>query len=177
MLLLGPQWHEVPHLVRLMAGGMFWLVPAFLSYPTLVVLGRVRDTLTTSLITVPPSLVVLAFAAMHSLEAVAATSWITAPLQTFVAVSVIRRHAGMRWREIFGAVAPGAVVALASATGPLAAMSVYGFRLDLPVAALFVAAPVSAAATFLALRASGHPLHAEIESLVGGLLRRRSRAA
>ena len=35
MLLLGPQWHEVPHLVRLMAGGMFWLVPAFLSYPTL----------------------------------------------------------------------------------------------------------------------------------------------
>ena len=60
MLLLGPQWQEVPHLVRLMAGGMFWLVPAFLSYPTLVVLGRVRDTLTTSLITVPPSLVVLA---------------------------------------------------------------------------------------------------------------------
>lgn len=177
MLLLGPQWHEVPHLVRLMAGGMFWLVPAFLSYPTLVVLGRVRDTLTTSLITVPPSLVVLAFAAMHSLEAVAASSWITAPLQTFVVVSVIRRHAGMRWREIFGAVAPGAVVALASAIGPLAAMSVYGFRLDLPVAALFIAAPVSAAATFLALRASGHPLHAEIESLVMWLLRRRSRTA
>jgi hypothetical protein len=43
-------------------------------------------------------------------------------------------------------------------------------------AALFVAAPVSAAATFLALRASGHPLHGEIESLVDRLLRRRSRA-
>jgi hypothetical protein len=160
-----------------MAGGMFWLVPAFLSYPTLVVLGRVRDTLTTTLITVPPSLAVLAFAAMHSLEAVAASTWITAPLQTFVAVSVIRRHAGMRWHEIFGAVAPGAVVALASAIGPLVAMSVYGFRLDLPVAALFVAAPVSAAAGFLALRAIGHPLHVEIESLVLRLVRRRSSVA
>ena len=176
MLLLGPQWHEVPHLVRLMAGGMFWLVPAFLSYPTLVVLGRVRETLTTSLITVPPSLAVLTFAAMHSLEAVAASSWITAPLQIFVVVSVIRRHTGILWREILGAVAPGAVVALASVAGPLAAMSVYGFRLDLPLGALLIAVPVSAMATFVALRASGHPLQAEIESLVALLLRRWSRA-
>jgi hypothetical protein len=67
-------------------------------------------------------------------------------------------------------------VALASAIGLLVAMSVYGIRLDHPLAALFVAAPVSAAAAFLALRASGHPLHAEIGFLVAWLLRRRSRA-
>jgi hypothetical protein len=44
-------------------------------------------------------------------------------------------------------------------------------------AALFVAAPASAAATFIELRASGHPLHVETESLAARLLHRRSRAA
>lgn len=177
MLLLGPQWHEVPHLVRLMAVGMFWLVPAFLSYPTLVALGRVRDTLTTSLITVPPSLAVIALASMHSVEAVAASSIITAPFQVYVVVSVICRHAGMRWGEIFRAVAPGAIVALAAAIGPLVAMTFFGFRFDMPVGALFVAGPVSAVTVFMALWISGHPLHREIEAIAFGMLRRGRRAA
>ena len=79
--------------------------------------------------------------------------------------------------EILDTVAPGALLALASAAGRLAAMPVRDLGPDLPVAGLLVAAPVSAVATCLLLRARRRLLHSEIESLVARLLRRRSRAA
>jgi O-antigen/teichoic acid export membrane protein len=176
-LLLGPQWPEVPHLVRITAGGIFWLIAASLSYPTLVALGRIRDTLTTSLITIPPSIVAIALASQHSLEAVAATGWITAPFQVFVVVSVIRRYTGIRWREIFAAVAPGLTAAVGAATGPLVVMALHGFRLDLPVTSLLLAVPLAAAGHIAALRMIAHPLYAEIEAVVLRLLRWHRRVA
>jgi O-antigen/teichoic acid export membrane protein len=164
-LLLGPQWSDVPHLVRITAVGMVWLVPAFLSYPTLVALGRVKDTLTTSLVSIPPSIALIALASTHSLEAVALTGWITAPLQVFVVVSVIRRHARIGWGEIFRAVAPGVVAATGAAVGPILVIALYGFRLDLPVASLLLALPLAALGLLAALRLIDHPLYAEAERL------------
>jgi O-antigen/teichoic acid export membrane protein len=174
-LLLGPQWPEVPHLVRITAGGLFWLVAAPLSYPTLVAMGRVRETLTTTLISIPPSIAVIAFAAQHGLEAVAASGWVTAPFQVFVVVSVIRRHAGIAWSEIGEAVAPGLVAAAGATIGPLLAIALHGFRLELPVTSLLVAVPVAAVGHLVALRLIRHPLYASIAAIAFGLAQRLRR--
>ena len=99
LVLLGPQWGEVPPLVRLMAMGLIWMFPAFLTYPMLVALGRIRDTLISSLISIPPSILLIAVAAPHGITAVAAASLVTGPLQAFVAVSFVRRIFGLPGRR------------------------------------------------------------------------------
>ena len=54
-VVLGEQWHAAAPLTRVMAIGSMALAPAFLTFPVLVALGRVRDTLAASLISLPPS--------------------------------------------------------------------------------------------------------------------------
>ena len=138
-ILLGPQWGEVPTLVRMMAMGLVWLFPAFLTYPMLVALGRIRDTLVSSLISIPPSILLIAVAAPHGIRAVAAVSLVTGPLQAFVAVSFVRRHVGLAWAEILRAAAPGAVATVGAAAGIVAVMSLLGFRTALSFGEMVVA--------------------------------------
>ncbi len=165
LVLLGPQWGEVPTLVRLMALGMVWLFPVFLTYPILVILGRIRDTLIASLITVLPSILLIAIAAPHGIAAAAAVSIATGPLQTFVAVSFVRRHIGVAWGEVLRAVAPGAVATLGATGGVVAVMSALGFRTALSFGEM-LAAMVAAGLGWLAgIWLGGHPLFGELRNL------------
>jgi O-antigen/teichoic acid export membrane protein len=164
-ILLGPQWGEVPTLVRLMAIGFIWLFPAFLTYPMLVALGRIQDTLVSSLISIPPSVLLIAAAAPHGITAVAAASLITAPLQAFVAVSFVRRHVRISWAEIARAAAPGAVATLGAAAGIVAVMSVLGFRIALTFGEMLVAVVAAGLGWLAGLWLGGHPLIGELRSL------------
>ncbi len=165
LILLGPQWGEVPTLVRTMAMGLVWLFPAFLTYPMLVALGRIRDTLVSSLISIPPSILLIAVAAPHGITAVAAASLVTGPLQAFVAVSFVRRHVHLAWAEILRAVAPGAVATLGAAGGVVAVMSVLGFRTALSFDEMLVAILAAGLGWLGGLRLGGHPLIGELRSL------------
>jgi len=170
-LLLGPQWGAVPNLVRIMALGMLWLFPAFLTYPTLVTLGRIRDTLIQSLITIPPSLLIILLASFHGIEAVAATIWVTAPLQVLVALAFIRRHLPIALGEIVEAVRPGALIALCTAAGPALVIVLSNLRLDISTPAFVVAVFLAGCGWILGLQVSGHPLLAEILGLRRRFLR------
>lgn len=165
LILLGPQWGEVPPLVRLMAMGLVWLFPAFLTYPMLVALGRIRDTLISSLISIPPSILLIAVAAPHGITAVAAASLVTGPLQAFVAVSFVRRHVQLAWAEILRAAAPGMVATLGAAGGIVAVMSLLGFRTALSVGEMLVAIVAAGLGWLGGLRLGGHPLIAELRSV------------
>lgn len=169
--LLGPQWGEVPPLVRLMAMGMVWLFPAFLTYPMLVALGRLRDVLASSLISVLPSILLIAVAAPHGIAAVAAVSIATGPLQAFVAVSFVRRHIDLAWVEVLRATAPGAVATLGAAGGIVAVMSLLGFRTALSFGEMVVAILAAGFGWLVGLWLGGHPLIGELRSL-GRRLRR-----
>jgi O-antigen/teichoic acid export membrane protein len=166
-ILLGPQWGEVPTLVRLMAMGLIWLFPAFLTYPMLVTLGRIRDTLVSSLISIPPSILLIAVAAPHGIMAVAAVSLVTGPLQAFVAVSFVRRHIGLAWAEILRAAAPGMAATIGAATGIVAVMSLLGFRTTLSFGEMLVAILAAGLGWLAGLWLSGHPLIGELRSLWG----------
>jgi O-antigen/teichoic acid export membrane protein len=171
LVLLGPQWHEVPPLVRLMATGLIWMFPAFLTYPMLVALGRIRDTLISSLISIPPSILLIAVAAPHGLTAVAAASLVIGPLQVFVAISFVRSHVRITWAEILRAAAPGGVATLAAAGGIVAVMSLLGFRTSLSVGEMMVAIAAAGLGWLGGLRVGDHPLLGELR-VVWGQVRR-----
>jgi len=171
LVLLGPQWGEVPTLVRLMAMGLVWMFPAFLTYPMLVALGRIRDTLVSSLISIPPSILLIAVAAPYGIKAVAATSLVTGPLQVFVAVSFVRRHIGVTWAEIFRAALPGGIATVASAAGIIAVMSLLGFRTALSFGEMLVAILAAGLCWVGGLWLGGHPLIGELRGLWGRVRR------
>ncbi|TMV80427.1 polysaccharide biosynthesis protein, partial [Thioclava sp. BHET1] len=94
-LLLGPQWGETPPLVRLIALATMATAPGFMTFPLLVSLGRIRDTLYSTLIALPPSALLIIFAAGYGLDAVAASLLFIAQMQMLIALLFIRRAIGL----------------------------------------------------------------------------------
>jgi O-antigen/teichoic acid export membrane protein len=175
LILYGEQWIEVAPLARIMALAALVRFPAFMTYPTLVALGRVRDTLWMSLISLPPSMLLIFVASPFGLETVAATQFIIAPVQVFIAISFIRRRIGVSWAEIAGTVGRSAVIALCTAAAPaLVVVLQGGFSFGISHSALAFAVAGAAAGWLAGLALSGHPL---LEELGNGmkLVRRRLR--
>jgi O-antigen/teichoic acid export membrane protein len=157
-VLLGEQWLATAPLVRIIALASLCLFPAFLSYPLLVSVGRVKDTLTSSLIALPPSAIVLTGAAFLGVQAVAASLFLTAPFQVYIALSFIRRHVSFTWGELAGAVRKGALVTLCTAVAPIAAIILAGFRFDLSIAAGAIAGVGAVLGWIVGLFLTSHPL-------------------
>lgn len=163
--LLGDQWHAVVPLTRILAVGTMVLAPAFMTYPVLVSVGRIRDTLFATLISLPPSILLVVGAAPFGLEAVAFSLLLTAPLQMAVALYFIRRAIGLGWGEIGRAYTASALVTLGTAFVPACVIMLApgGLELGLPWA---VAAGCGAAGGWLvAIYLSGHPLLMEVRQV------------
>ncbi len=166
-ILYGPQWEEVAPVARIMALAALVMFPAFMTYPTLISLGRVRDTLWMSLISLPPSMILIFVASPFGLEAVAATQFISAPVQVFVAISFIGRRIGVSWAEIAGAVWRSAVIAICSGAVPMLVIwSQGGPRFDMPFANLLLAGLGAAAGWGVGLHLTKHPLLEELRRVL-----------
>jgi len=164
-VLLGAQWDAAAPIVRVMALASLSLFPAYMTYPVLVAVGAVRDALVSSLISIPPSLLLIFLASLHNLEAVAATQLITGPLQVYVAVCFIRRHVPMTWQEFFAAVGRSGYVALFAAAPSIIAVVLAGFRFDLSPLATVLSCLGAGTGWLAGLWISKHPLLAELQLL------------
>ncbi len=176
LLVLGPGWEAAAPLLRLMALAAMTMLPAFMTFPLLVSLGRIRDTFAASLISLPPSFAVVALTAPFGAEAVAASMLVTCPFQIAVALAFIRRRMPFGFGELVAALAPAALVTLCTAAVPATVLVLFAAAPSLPVLAgtAAAAAAVWAAALFL-LR---HPLAGEIRRILRAALRMlRSRSA
>lgn len=175
-ILLGAQWHEAVPLVRIMALAALWTAGAVLSYPVLVASGGLRDTMTSSLVSLSLSSLVVCAAAPHGVETLVLSLFVTLPLQALVAMIYIRRRVGFRWAELFGAVRKSAFVTAATGAPPLfMTISAGPEGLGPPLALL---AGASAAASWLfAVVTVDHPivdhLRVMIELLMSRMRRRR----
>ena len=168
-LWLGPGWGGVAPLVRLYCVASLSLVGASLTYPVLVAAGGVRDALVSSLISLPPSLGVLAVASYFGVEAVAASALLTLPLQAAVATYFIARRLHFGVRDLLVAVRASAVAALgstlAAALGETAAQAA-----GLGAAGAILAGGLMAGIAWLAgLAALEHPLLASMKQAAMGL--------
>lgn len=162
-VLLGSQWGAVPPLVRLISIGTMALAPAFLTYPVLVASGRIRDTVYISLISVPPSILLVIFAAKtYGLLGVAASLLVIAPLQMLVSLLFIRRAIGLTFGELASAARSSGLPTLGTVLVPciILVWSPRGFDFDwLQTTGAILGAVVGWAATLVA---GNHPLGQEI---------------
>ena len=98
---LGPMWMETIPLIRILCTAYVALFAACLTYPTLVVLGGIRDALISSFISLPPSLLVMFFASFFGVEALAASTLITLPFQAATAFYFISRRLNVKPSALF----------------------------------------------------------------------------
>ncbi len=161
-VLLGPQWGEVPHLVRFMAFATMCLAPAFMTYPVLVAQGRIQDTFYASAISLPPSVLLILLVAPHGLDAVGLSLLVIAPFQMLVALLYIRRAIGLTFGELARASLTSIGITLLTGLIPglIVLVSPHGFDLDWFETTLAI---LGAAVGWLgALRVFGGPMRDEI---------------
>lgn len=167
---LGPLWVDIVPLVRMLCLAYLALFAACLTYPVLVAVGAVRDALVSSLISLPPSLILIVVASFFGVEAVAAASLLCLPFQAAVAIRFISRHLAIIPADLLGATRKSALVTAFSVTGPIAAAAMIHAGLIDPIPSLLIAGTTAAAGWLLGLAATDHPLLAQVRSAVRELL-------
>lgn len=164
-LALGPQWDACAPLLRIMALAWLVMMPASLTYPILVASGRIRDTLTSTLISLPVSALAVILSAPFGLEALAWSMFVTLPFQMWVAFVFIRRQIGFAWGELAGALSRSAVVTACTVAGPILLMVHAGFDSGSSFAMPATGLLAAAAGWLGGLRLTEHPLLSEFDEL------------
>jgi O-antigen/teichoic acid export membrane protein len=170
-IVLGPQWDAAAPVVRIMAVAWLTVAVAAMTFPVLVAIGRIRDTLIASLISLPPSAVILVLAAPHGMTMVAAAVLVTLPLQVVVAMLMVRRHIHFTWTEVAVAMWKSAVAGCASAAVPFVVAWHNGFQPAMPYHMIFLALVGACAGWVAMLAATGHPLLAALRATSGHITR------
>jgi len=155
---LGPMWMETIPLIRILCTAYVALFAACLTYPTLVVLGGIRDALISSFISLPPSLLVMFFSSFFGVEALAASTLITLPFQAATAFYFISRRLNVKPSALFRATKKSMIVTtLSSICTLLVAISIeQGFVGS--VMGLIFAALLAGTSWWLGLVLTKHPL-------------------
>lgn len=162
-LWLGARWLEIVPLVQILCVANMALFAACLSYPVLVAVGRVRDALLVSFVSLPLSLLVILGASFFGVTAVAASSLLTLPFQAAVALNLIARRLKFTWMELAAALIPSAVTTAFTAAG-MAACTVFVESKGVDAALGLACASVAAAVFWLVgLFVTGHPMLRHIQ--------------
>jgi O-antigen/teichoic acid export membrane protein len=181
-IMLGQQWLAVAPLVQIAALPTMLIFPAFLTYPLLVAMNRIADTLTMSLITVPASILIMTGAAFFGLTFVALSLFLIAPLQVGIALIFVRRQIHFTWPEMARSLRGSGLAAICAAAAPAAIVLLSGGRFDMPMPQALVAGTGALAGWIAGLSLARHPLLRELEGaaakarqLVGGIRPRHRR--
>jgi O-antigen/teichoic acid export membrane protein len=169
MIWLGESWLDIVPLVRVLCIANMALFAACLSYPVLVAGGKVKDALTSSLISLPPSLLVVLFAAFFGVQAVAASALLTLPFQAAVAIYFIGRHLTIRPTEIIQALLKSAVITAVSTSGAAACVALINAGMISPFLGLIAACCATALCWWVSLALTGHPLLQQLSQAASGL--------
>jgi O-antigen/teichoic acid export membrane protein len=169
-LWLGPSWLEVVPLVRLLCVAYLSLFAACLTYPVLVAAGSVRDALISSLISLPPSLLLILAASFFGVEAVAASALLTLPFQAAVAIYFVSYHLELRPIDIVRATRKSGVVALCTGATVAICASLIEYDVIGPLAGIFCAFGAAAGAWLAAVVAVQHPLLPTLKTAADGVL-------
>jgi O-antigen/teichoic acid export membrane protein len=161
-ILLGPSWTETIPLVRMLCLASLSMFAACLTYPVLVALGRVRDTLVASLISLPPSLLVIFVASFFGVRAVAASAFLTLPFQVAVALYFISRRLAIRPTELVRAMLKSGIVTACSAAGVMLVVAINDFSFAVPMLGFLGSGVAGVAGWCLGLTITTHPLLAQM---------------
>lgn len=166
---LGSNWLEIVPLVRVLCVANMALFAACLSYPVLVATGNVRDALISSLISLPPSLLVILYASFFGVQVVAESALLTLPFQAAVAVYFIGWHLGLGWGDIARALLKSGVVTVLTASGAAASAALIEAGIVTTLVGLISAFCGTALCWWIGLWLTGHPLLDRLWDAAGGL--------
>jgi O-antigen/teichoic acid export membrane protein len=155
---LGQTWLEIVPLVRMMCIAYLSLFAACLTYPILVAVGSVRDALVSSLISLPPSLLIIFIASFFGVEAVAASAMLTLPFQAAVAIYFISRHLEIRLLDLFHATLKSGIVTFFSCAAAVVCEAMIEYGLLRPIVGLAAACISATICWLLAMVVTDHPL-------------------
>ncbi len=172
---LGQSWLEVVPLIQLLCIGYLALFAACLTYPVLVAAGSVRDTLLSSLISLPPSLLVTFVASFFGVEVVAASAMLALPFQAAVAIYFISHRLGLRIGDILHATWKSAVVMLSCGAAAAICAAMVEYRLVGPAAGIAVSCVATGAVWIAAVIATRHSMLPELEASASRVLLAMSR--
>jgi O-antigen/teichoic acid export membrane protein len=170
LLWLGPSWTAIVPLVRILCLASLSWFSACLVYPILVAVGRVRDTVVLSMISVPPALVVILAASFFGLHAVAAAIFLIMPIQGVVSISFVCRRLAVAPIDLLRAMRKSAVVTAWSCAGVMLIVAMNRFSFAVPAIGLVGAGVLGLTGWCLGLVMTGHPLLAQIRLAVAGIL-------
>lgn len=166
---LGPNWLDIVPLVRILCIANMALFAACLSYPVLVAVGRVRDALVSSLISLPPSILLILCASFFGVRMVAAAALLTLPFQAAVAIYFIGRQLDLRPREVFGALSKSLIVTVTTASGVAGCAALVETNMTGPYLGLISALFAAAICWWIGLAATQHPLLGQLYQVANGL--------
>lgn len=155
---LGPTWLEIVPLVRIMCVAYLSLFAACLTYPMLVAVGSVRDALVSSLVSLPPSLLVIFAASFFGVQAVAASALLTLPFQAAVAIYFISRHLDIRSSDLVRATFKSGIVALCTSAAAALFASMVEFGMLGPFLGLGLACASATICWLVGMVVTEHPL-------------------
>jgi O-antigen/teichoic acid export membrane protein len=169
LIWLGPTWHEIVPLIRMLCIASLSLFAACLTYPTLVAVGRIKDTLLSSLISLPPSLIIIFIASFFGVNAVAASALLAWPLQAAVANYFVGRQIGMKPIELLNALLKSGIVTICITIGATIGLAVSKYGPGGPFAELLIAGTFATGAWGGGLVLTAHPILDQIRTVVSGL--------
>ncbi len=169
LIWLGPTWMEIVPLIRILCIAYLALFATCLTYPMLVAVGSVRDALVSSLISLPPSLVVIFAASFFGVQAVAASALVTLPFQAAVAIYFVGRHIAITPDDLFRALAKSGVITFTSSAGVLVSAALVDLLVVGPVTGLLLAGMSAAGGWWFGLIMTAHPLLPRLQSAAGSL--------
>jgi len=170
LLWLGPTWIEIVPLVQLLSIASVSLVAASLTYPVLVGVGRIQDTVISSLISLPPSFIVVLLASHYGAVAVAASALITFPFQAAVALYFIGKRLGISPGDLARAVFKSSAVALITSLAVLLSVGLTTYVHAGPIVELISASTFAAVGWIVALFATNHKLLEQLKLVARGIV-------
>jgi hypothetical protein len=168
-IIFGDQWADVVPMVQIMALAWGFGALSPLSYPILYAIGNLRHALAVTLLSLPFSALIMLLAAKFGPLALAASLFITIPLNNFVALQFIRRHLEFGWGDIWRAVRKSVLVTLLSAAGPLSLLMSLGMDFDQPLSVQGLVIVFGGGGWLFGLWITGHPLLSELRHIADGL--------
>jgi len=166
---LGPTWLEIVPLVRFMCIAYLSLFGACLTYPILVAVGSVRDALVSSLISLPPSLLVIFAASFFGVKAVAASALLTLPFQAAVGIYITSRCLDVGSSDLVRATFRSGIVTLSSSAAAAACALMIEFGVLGPILGLGLACASTAICWLGSMVVTEHPLLPRLQLAATGL--------
>ena len=167
---LGSTWSEIVPLIQMLCVASLSLFAACLTYPVLVAVGRVRDTLISSLISLPPSLIAIFVASFFGIQAVAASALLTLPFQASVAFYFVSKHLEISPLDLFRATFKSALVTLCCTTGAMMSILMVKFDFIGPILQLLLGGTFGLIGWILGLIMTKHPLLVHIRIAANGIV-------